>query len=61
MYRNALIAYRVAAAPFFAAGPDPAAQWRRKAGDYGADAALFRTILEQAIRDWHDRAAEPAA
>lgn len=52
MYRNALIAYRVAAGPWFwPLVPVLLRKWRRKAGDYGPDAALFRTILDQAVRD----------
>lgn len=52
MYRNALIAYRVAAGPWFwPLVPVLLRKWRRKAGDYGADAALFRRILDEAVRD----------
>ena len=52
MYRNALMAYRVAAGPWFwPLVPVLLRKWRRKAGDYGPDAALFRTILDQAVRD----------
>ncbi|WP_410218275.1 glycosyltransferase [Paracoccus sp. (in: a-proteobacteria)] len=52
MYRNALIAYRVAAGPWFwPLVPVLLRKWRRKASDYGTDAVLFRTILDQAVRD----------
>ncbi|MFC3631990.1 glycosyltransferase [Paracoccus angustae] len=52
MYRNALIAYRVAAGPWFwPLVPVLLLKWRRKARDYGTDAALFRAILRQAVRD----------
>lgn len=52
MYRNALIAYRVAAGPWFwPLVPVLLRKWRRKAGDYGADAPLFRALLDQAVRD----------
>ncbi|WP_405402345.1 glycosyltransferase [Paracoccus sp. Ld10] len=52
MYRNALMAYRVAAGPWFwPLVPVLLRKWRRKAGDYGPDAALFRTILDEAVRD----------
>jgi rhamnopyranosyl-N-acetylglucosaminyl-diphospho-decaprenol beta-1,3/1,4-galactofuranosyltransferase len=52
MYRNALIAYRVAAGPlFWPLVPVLLRKWRRKARDYGADAGLFRKILDQAVRD----------
>ncbi|RJE80947.1 glycosyltransferase [Paracoccus sp. JM45] len=52
MYRNALMAYRVAAGPWFwPLVPVLLRKWRRKAGDYGDDAAMFRTMLELAIGD----------
>ncbi|MCF3974318.1 glycosyltransferase [Paracoccus salsus] len=52
MYRNALIAYRVAAGPFFwPLVPVLALKWRRKARDYGPDAGRFRRILRVAFRD----------
>lgn len=52
MYRNALIAYRVAAGPFFwPLVPVLLTKWRRKAGDYGADADRFRRMLSLAVRD----------
>lgn len=52
MYRNALIAYQVAAGPWFRLlVPLLLRKWRRKAGDYGPDAALFCTILDQAVQD----------
>ncbi|MDO5647667.1 glycosyltransferase [Paracoccus sp. (in: a-proteobacteria)] len=52
MYRNALIAYRVAAGlAFWPLVPVLLAKWRRKARDYGDDAALFRRILRVAVRD----------
>lgn len=52
MYRNALIAYRVAAGAFFwPLVPLLVVKWRRKAGDYGPDSARFRRILGIAIRD----------
>lgn len=51
-YRNALIAYRVAAGPFFwPLVPVLVLKWRRKARDYGADAALYRRLLDVAVRD----------
>lgn len=52
MYRNALIAYRVAAgAAFWPLVPLLVVKWRRKARDYGAEAAAFRRVLDVAIRD----------
>ncbi|CAM3168208.1 glycosyltransferase [Paracoccus nototheniae] len=52
MYRNALMAYRVAAGPWFwPLVPVLALKWRGKAGDYGPDAALFRRLLAVALRD----------
>ncbi|SNT75015.1 glycosyltransferase [Paracoccus seriniphilus] len=52
MYRNALIAYRVAAgALFWPLVPVLLIKWRRKSRDYGADAAKFREILSIAVRD----------
>ncbi|MDX5349615.1 MAG: glycosyltransferase [Paracoccaceae bacterium] len=52
MYRNALIAYRVAAGPWFRLlVPVLLRKWRGKAGDYGADAAIFRRMLALAIED----------
>lgn len=52
MYRNALMAYRVAAGPWFwPLVPVLTRKWRRKAGDYGPDAALFRKILDLALQD----------
>lgn len=52
MYRNALIAYRVAAGPWFwPLVPLLVVKWRRKARDYGSDAAGFRQLLDLAIRD----------
>lgn len=52
MYRNALIAYRVAAGSWFwPLVPVLLWKWHRKASDYGTDAALFRLILKQAVRD----------
>lgn len=52
MYRNALIAYRVAAGPFFwPLLPVLALKWRLKARDYGEDAGRFRRILRIAFRD----------
>ncbi|TJZ87379.1 glycosyltransferase [Paracoccus hibiscisoli] len=52
MYRNALMAYRVAAGPWFwPLVPLLLRKWRRKAADYGPDATLFRTILDQAVQD----------
>ncbi|WP_348524707.1 glycosyltransferase [Paracoccus marinaquae] len=52
MYRNALIAYRVAAGPFFwPLVPVLAVKWRRKARDYGAEAGRFRRVLAVAMRD----------
>ncbi|RJL21335.1 glycosyltransferase, partial [Paracoccus siganidrum] len=52
MYRNALIAYRVAAGPWFwPLVPLLLVKWRRKARDYGSDAARFRHLLDLAIRD----------
>lgn len=52
MYRNALIAYRVAAGPWFwPLVPVLLRKWRRKAVDYGDDAATFRVMLDLAVRD----------
>lgn len=52
MYRNALMAYRVAAGPWFRPlVPVLLRKWRRKARDYGPDADLFGLILEEAVRD----------
>ncbi len=52
MYRNALIAYRVAAGPWFwPLVPVLLRKWRRKAADYGDDAATFRAMLDLAVRD----------
>lgn len=52
MYRNALIAYRMAAGPlFWPLVPVLIAKWRRKAGDYGADAPVYRRMLDLALRD----------
>lgn len=52
MYRNALIAYRVAAGPWFwPLVPVLLTKWRRKARDYGPDAAVFRKLLGLAVRD----------
>ncbi|WP_411838012.1 glycosyltransferase [Paracoccus sp. ME4] len=52
MYRNALMAYRVAAGPFFwPLVPVLLRKWRAKAADYGPDAALFRQILDEAVGD----------
>lgn len=51
-YRNALIAYRVAAGLcFWPLVPVLVLKWRRKARDYGADGARYRQILDVAIRD----------
>lgn len=52
MYRNALMAYRVAAGPWFwPLVPVLLRKWRRKAADYGDDAAMFRVMLDLAVRD----------
>ncbi|SES96806.1 glycosyltransferase [Paracoccus homiensis] len=52
MYRNALIAYRVAAGPWFwPLVPLLVVKWRRKARDYGDDAPVFRRMLNLALRD----------
>ena len=52
MYRNALIAYRVAAGPWFwPLVPLLIVKWRRKARDYGADAPEFHRLLRLALRD----------
>lgn len=52
MYRNALIAYRVAAGPWFwPLVPVLLVKWRRKAADYGADAKGFHQLLRLAVRD----------
>lgn len=52
MYRNALIAYRVAAGPWFRLlVPVLLRKWRRKAPDYGGDAPVFGRLLEMAIAD----------
>lgn len=52
MYRNALIAYRVAAGIWFwLLVPLLLAKWHRRAPDYGPDKERFRQILNVAIRD----------
>ncbi|MFV0386931.1 glycosyltransferase, partial [Paracoccus sp. (in: a-proteobacteria)] len=52
MYRNAMIAYRVAAGPWFwPLVPVLMIKWWRKARDYGDDAPVFRRILRIAMRD----------
>lgn len=52
MYRNALIAYRVAAGVlFWPLVPVLIAKWRRKAADYGAERATFLRLLHCALRD----------
>ena len=52
MYRNALIAYRVAAgALFWPLVPLLVAKWHRKARDYGDQRQQFRRILNLALRD----------
>ena len=51
-YRNALLAYRVAAGPWFwALVPVLAVKWRRKGRGYGPDRARFRQVLRLAMRD----------
>lgn len=52
MYRNALLAYRVAAGPWFwPLLPVLALKWDRQSHRYGPDRALYRRILRQAFRD----------
>lgn len=52
MYRNALIAYRVAAGIWFwPLVPLLVAKWRRQARDYGSDGERFRQMLNIAVRD----------
>lgn len=52
MYRNALVAYRVAAGPWFwPLLPVLAVKWRSHAGRYGADGARYRRILRRAFAD----------
>ena len=52
MYRNAILAYRVAAGPlFWPLLPVLAAKWRRIAPRYGDDSATFRRLLALAMRD----------
>lgn len=52
MYRNAFVAYRVAAGMWFwLLVPLLLIKWRRQAKDYGPDCAHFRRILHVAIRD----------
>ncbi|WBU56126.1 glycosyltransferase [Paracoccus sediminicola] len=52
MYRNALIAYRVAAGwAFWPLVPVLALKWWRKARDYGEDAPRYRDLLRLAMRD----------
>ncbi|MDO5704666.1 MAG: glycosyltransferase [Paracoccus sp. (in: a-proteobacteria)] len=52
MHRNAILAYRVAAGPWFwPLLPVLALKWRRQAGRYGAQAGLYRRILRLAMRD----------
>lgn len=61
MYRNALLAYRVAAGPWFwPLLPVLALRWRGKARHYGPDAARYRRILQRAFRDGlHQRLDRP--
>lgn len=52
MYRNALIAYRVAAGPaFWPLLPLLVVKWRRIAPRYGAQSSAFRHLLRQAVAD----------
>ncbi len=52
MYRNALMAYRVAAGPWFwALLPLLALKWQRQASRYGADRPRYLRLLRQAFRD----------
>ncbi|WP_282603508.1 glycosyltransferase [Paracoccus sp. PARArs4] len=52
MYRNALLAYRVAAGPWFwPLLPLLAVKWRRIAPRYGDESATFRRLLGIAMRD----------
>ena len=52
MYRNALVAYRVAAGPWFwPLLPVLAVKWRSHARRYGADGARYRRILRRAFAD----------
>lgn len=52
MYRNALIAYRVAAGPlFWPLVPVLLVKWQRKVHDYGTDGPTFLRMLRLAIAD----------
>lgn len=52
MYRNALLAYRVAAGPWFwPLLPVLALKWRRQARNYGEDQARYLVLLRRAFRD----------
>ena len=52
MYRNALIAYRVAAGPWFwPLLPLLMVKWRRQARRYGEDGAVHQKLLKQAFAD----------
>lgn len=52
MYRNALLAYRVAAGPWFwPLLPVLALKWDRQSRNYGPDRQRYRRILRQAFRD----------
>lgn len=52
MYRNALIAYRVAAGPWFwPLLPILLAKWRRQARHYGPDRGAYRKLLARALSD----------
>lgn len=52
MYRNALIAYRVAAGPWFwPLLPLLVVKWRRQAQRYGEDRGAYRRLLGRALAD----------
>lgn len=52
MYRNAVIAYRVAAGPWFwPLLPVLLVKWHRQSRNYGADGAVYHKLLRRALDD----------